>query len=438
MRKTAIVYYYPKANRYSVNVLLAAIDKYVPCVDQYLVRDGEPLIAIVNELSRVYDNLVVAFSILTVQLPQILNTIRLLRMYKPDNVVLIAGGPHATGDPYGTLNLGFDYVFIGEAEESLIEFIWKLIEGDDPARVKGLVTRVNGGIVFTGRRKPINLDEYPPVSLERNLYNPIEITRGCPYTCAYCQTPYIHGLKPRHRSIECILYYTREMLKRGLKDIRFITPNSLCYGSSNGKTLELQEVEELLYRLRILCDSYGGRIFFGSFPSEVRPEFVTDESIRVLRKYVNNNRIIIGAQSGSDRILKLLHRGHTVDDVVNAVTVALKYGFIVDVDFIFGLPYETEEDIELTVNTIRKLIKLGARVHAHTFLPLPGTPLALAKPGTIHPKVRKILYKYLGRGVVYGEWVRQERLAQIICELRAKGVIRVKPSIGRYYEFRLS
>ncbi len=430
MKKIAIVYHYSKANKYSIHALIASIDKYIPQVHQHLVLEEEPLIFKVRELSRMYDFLVVAFSLLTTQIPFILDKIRLLVTHKPSNVILIAGGPHATGDPYGTLKMGFDYVFIGEAENTLVEFLRELMEGYDQPSVKGIMFRsYNDKIIFTGKQNPINLDNYPPISLRRRLFNPIEITRGCPYVCAYCQTPYIHGVRPRHRSIECILEYVECMLKYGLKDIRFISPNSLCYGSLTGKTLELDVIEELLHRLRKVCDRYSGRVFFGSFPSEVRPEFVTKESIKVLKKYVNNKRIIIGVQSGSERILKLLRREHTVEDAINAVEIAIKYGFIVDVDFIFGLPYEDEEDIELTIKVMEKMISLGARIHAHTFLPLPGTPLAFAKPGTIPSNVRKFLLKHLGKGEIYGEWIKQEKLAQVINELREKGVIMVKPKI---------
>ena len=50
------------------------------------------------------------------------------------------------------------------------------------------------------------------------------------------------------------------------------------------------------------------KIFFGTFPSEVRPEFVTDESAELVRKYCANDSLSLGAQSGSDRILKEIQK----------------------------------------------------------------------------------------------------------------------------------
>lgn len=88
------------------------------------------------------------------------------------------------------------------------------------------------------------------------------------------------------------------------------------------------------------------RFFFGTFPSEVRPEFVTEESVELVRKYCANDSLSLGAQSGSGRILKEIRRGHTVEDSISAVECCLEHEIVPAVDFIFGLPTETEEDQE--------------------------------------------------------------------------------------------
>ena len=142
---------------------------------------------------------------------------------------------------------------------------------------------------------------------------------------------------------------------------------------------------ELLAGVRAELPPHG-RIFFGSFPSEVRPEHVTPEAMRLLRRYVANDNIIIGAQSGSDAVLAAAGRGHGTGPVRDAVRIAVSHGFRPNVDFIFGMPGEGADDQRASLALADELTGLGARIHAHTFMPLPGTPWRDAEPG-VHPAV---------------------------------------------------
>jgi len=169
----------------------------------------------------------------------------------------------------------------------------------------------------------------------------------------------------------------------------------------------------------------NGRIFIGSFPSEVRPEHVTEETIELILKYGDNDNLIIGAQSGSQRILDLCHRGHTVEDVYRAVELTLKAGLKANVDFIFGLPGETEEDIRLTIKVMSDLVKMGARIHVHTFMPLPQTPFAKAPAGRINKSIQKIIRELTPKGIVYGDWREQERIAKKIAKYLKTGRLEV-------------
>jgi len=425
---------YSKENRISYNVLVAALDRDHIDIPIYLVRGGiREVLDNVRRLSEKYRKVVVALSLMTTQLVKILNEIMLLNKIKSklNNVISIVGGPHPSGDPCGTLELGFDFVFVGEAERSFVEFITKAIENEDIFEVRGIAYKEDDDYFMTKRPEPIDLNDYPPFPIRRSIYNPIEITRGCPFACRYCQVSYIHGARPRHRTIDNILEYCKHMIKHRRKDIRFISPNSFGYGSINGKSINHDALTELIERLYYITKREGGKIFFGTFPSEVRPDFVDEEILKVLKGRVANKRIIIGAQSGSDRMLKIIGRGHTKEDILNAVKLVHKYGFKADVDFIFGLPGEDEEDIIQTEKLILKITKVGARVHAHTFIPLPGTPFANARPGKVSDRIKQLIYKLTGRGLAYGYWERQEQLADEIYRLRKIGVIRtdIRPRV---------
>jgi len=156
-------------------------------------------------------------------------------------------------------------------------------------------------VITTGRARPVDLDKHDPFPYWRRIINPLEITRGCPYGCLYCQVSYIHGMSYRHRSIEKIVFYVKEMARIGVRDYRFITPDSLSYGLTKiSREPDTGLIEELLSSIHSALRGIGGRVFYGSFPSEVRPEHVNKDVVRVLRKYVNNREIIVGAQSGSN------------------------------------------------------------------------------------------------------------------------------------------
>ena len=139
---------------------------------------------------------------------------------------------------------------------------------------------------------------------------------------------------------------------------------------------------------------------------------------------MSNRSVIVGAQSGSDRVLKLINRGHSVDDVINAVEVLNRHGFRADVDLILGLPYEDEEDMEATLKLAKMLAeRYNARLHLHTFIPLPGTPMEGLSAKPLPERILREYYKLVGQGKAYGYWMKQAELSARISELYRRGVI---------------
>jgi radical SAM superfamily enzyme YgiQ (UPF0313 family) len=191
------------------------------------------------------------------------------------------------------------------------------------------------------------------------------------------------------------------MLRSGnRKVVRLLSPNAFSYGSPDGRRLNLEALRQLLSELRQAV-SENGRIVFAHFPSEVRPEHVTPETLGLMKEFANNDEIVIGAQSGSQRILNACNRSHTVESVLTAVATARKFGYKTIVDFIFGLPGEDASDIDRTLDVIGELLGMGARIHPHAFVPLPQTPFSSAPPATISPRVLRAIEEYKARQGVY-------------------------------------
>ncbi|MCZ7399123.1 MAG: TIGR04013 family B12-binding domain/radical SAM domain-containing protein [Candidatus Methanoperedens sp.] len=306
------------------------------------------------------------------------------------NSIFIAGGPHPSARPEETLQY-FDYVVVGEGEETLPELIHVLQNGGDISSVKGIAFNKNDMIVFTGKRDDIDLDRYPAFDPDI-MYSTIEITRGCPFNCSYCSTPQLFGHRMRHRSIDAITRYAQFLV-----DVRFTSPNAFAYGS-DGRHPRPEKVEALLKALPYK------RAFFGTFPSEVRPEFISDRLLELVSEYCANTTLNMGGQSGSQRMLDMINRGHTVEDIISGAEKCLRHGFTPVVDFIFGIPHETEDDQHETLKLIKWLTGKGAKVHSHYFMPLPGTPLANLAPAPLSRQVEKVMGELALHGKVTGIW----------------------------------
>ncbi len=147
---------------------------------------------------------------------------------------------------------------------------------------------------------------------------------------------------------------------------------------------------------------------------------MTREGLALLARFVTNRSIIIGAQSGSARVLENARRGHGVEEVEQAVATALAGGFEPHVDFILGLPGEDGEDVELTLRQMERLAARGAKVHAHSFMPLPGTPFRGERPGVVEDATKRRLDRLASLGTLYGQWKTQARFAREMADSRGR------------------
>ena len=401
-----LVLRYRKAVTYGFHVLLGALEEH-ETPTRYDVRFGETpeaTAAHIREAMGSAKRVLVLWSFYSPDAAALAEELAQIRgLADGPNVLHVAGGVHATAEPVQTLDAGWDVAAIGEGETTLLALV---DAGGDPAGIHGLAYRdAAGALVRTGKAKQRPLDDFRGFSLTWDRFNALEITRGCIYACRFCQTPFMFSARFRHRSIGNVRWHVDRMRQRGLRDVRFITPTALSYGSRTEEP-DLAAVEELLASCR---EGIGpnGRVFFGSFPSEIRPEHVSRDALRLVRKYCDNTNIIVGAQSGSDRVLDAAKRGHGVEEVKRAARLGIAEGFRINVDMIFGMPGESPDDVADSLALARELADLGARIHAHTFMPLPGTPWRDAPPGDVDPATISEVDRLSQRGALYGHWQKQ-------------------------------
>ena len=400
-----MIFHYHRLNRYSFNALAGAMDSDPELAELpiSLARTKEELHAAAASILHRQDRVIVALSILTIQSREMRHLVRQLRSDYGQRVTILAGGPHATADPLGTLQSGVDVVFRGEAETIFPEVLKQLAEGQEIRNSAGVSLHRNDGVIISPRAHPVHIDAFCSISPRRKMFGPIEITRGCPFACSYCQTSHLFGIRPRHRSVAGIVRQAAALCSKNRRVVRLLSPNAFSYGSPDGRQLNLAAIHELLAALRETV-SRDGKIIFGYFPSEVRPEHVTPEALELLREYANNDEVVIGAQSGSERMLDICRRSHSVEDVLTAVSRARKAGYKVIVDLIFGLPGESAQDVRDTVAVMTEVVRLGARIHPHAFVPLPQTAFATEPRGKIPPEIIRALGQLAQRQAIYGDW----------------------------------
>ncbi|MGD8642420.1 MAG: TIGR04013 family B12-binding domain/radical SAM domain-containing protein [Gammaproteobacteria bacterium] len=412
---------YQQTGKYALNVITGSImtQRLLRDIPIHFARNTDALINHIEHAKAQSRTVVVAWSFYSPQFEEMKQQLATVKHHiDAPSVIHLAGGVHATAEPLQTLNAGFDLVAVGEGEQIVTDLLTTLYEGSDPRQVRGIAYLDNGVLVKNGKGQTIDLNDYPPCASRFRKFGPVEITRGCVYACKFCQTPYVNKARFRHRSIENIAHYVRIMAANGLRDYRFLTPTSFSYGSQD-ENVNIDAIETMLATVREIIGKQR-RIFYGTFPSEIRPEHVTKHNMAILKKYVDNDNVIIGGQSGSQAILDSSRRGHDVASIINAVKICVKAGFQPNVDFLFGLPGETRRDAQLTIDLANQLTELGARIHNHTFMPLPGTPFRNEKGGTINQQTRHQLVALTAKGKAYGKWKGQLIIARELEKLRSK------------------
>lgn len=403
--RPSLIAFHVRSGVVALNVVTAALDSD-PATAGVEVQFEKSVDALIDRVARAPRPTIVLWSFYSQDFPAAAEDLARVRAANlGDGITHVAGGVHATAEPLATLQAGFDLVALGEGESTMVALYRSIEESRDPRTLAGVAFLDEGRLVSHGPGERRPLDEFQAFNLRHGKWNALEITRGCVYACSFCQTPYMFKARFRHRSVENVRWHVDELRKQGSRFVRFLTPTSLSYGSDDER-VNLDAIEALLANVR---EAAGGeaKIYFGTFPSEIRPEHISTAALKLLKKYASNRTVIIGGQSGSQRVLDETRRGHSVDDVVRAVELCVAEGIRPDVDLLLGLPSETADDRQRSLELARKLISMGARIHSHAFMPLPGTPLRGRVPTEIEPEITLEMARLESQGAMYGQWRTQ-------------------------------
>ena len=199
----------------------------------------------------------------------------------------------------------------------------------------------------------------------------LTIQEGCDKFCHFCVVPFTRG--PEYsRPLSKILYEAETLIKNGAKEITLLGQNVNAY--SYFKNSKEYRISNLLNELEKYSELKRIRY------TTSHPRDMTDDLIEC---YANNKKLMplvhLPIQSGSNKILKLMNRKHTVEEYLNIYERLKKINSRIEFssDFIISYPSETNDDFNDTLNLVKKIKFINS--YSFIFSPRPGTKAAELK-----------------------------------------------------------
>lgn len=276
----------------------------------------------------------------------------LVDLLKQDGKTVIIGGPHVTALRGKSLDeMPADYAVCGEGEKSLSALICSLANKRNE-NIPGVINRnsrddfIKGGFIENldslpfpdwNKINPRYYKKAPHGGLIKNFpVAPVTTTRGCPYECSFCASPMLWDRKIRFRSPENTVAEIEYLVKVfGVKEIHFEDDNLTL------KKEHIKGICELILEKKL-------KISWAT-PNGVRADTLSKDMLKLMKKS-GCYYLAFGIESGNERILQNINKRTNLGAIQNAIDLARREGLMTQGFFIFGLPGETTETINRTIN----------------------------------------------------------------------------------------
>jgi radical SAM superfamily enzyme YgiQ (UPF0313 family) len=245
----------------------------------------------------------------------------------------------AVGGPYVSTAVemfpGVDHIFIGEAEETVPEFVRDLELGK--ARP-----------VYKAAERPAlsatPLPHFKLASLKHYSTMSVQYSRGCPFQCEFCDIIEIYGRVPRTKSNQQMLAELEALRQTGWRGPVFIVDDNFIGNKRNVKKF-LPELEDWSKR--------NGRPF--TFFTEASVNLAEDDQLLDMMRRAGFYRVFLGIETPVKESLKEAQKGqNTRGDLLQSVRKVQSYGLEVMAGFIIGFDNDPEDIFERQINFIRE------------------------------------------------------------------------------------
>ncbi len=308
------------------------------------------------------------------------------------------------------------------------ETLFKKIEGVDFVLGTRAVGRVSNAVeaALSGKSAILDVgereDDYDWTVADTHRHSPyvafLPIIEGCNKFCTYCIVPFSRG---RERSLLAteIIRQVEDLKAKGVREVHLIGQNVNSYRPETEAGLEgIRGKSAFSKLLRAVAATGIERIkFTTSFPRDFR-----DDIVEAIEEHPNLcNWVHLPVQSGSNRVLKLMKRGHTVESYKKKIDRirASSRDIAITTDIIVGFPGETEADFLDTVDLVEYCGYDMAYIFKYS--PRGGTP-AFEMVDTVSPAEKTLRFLQLEKMQKAFQEKRLQRYLNVTLEVLAEGI----------------
>jgi len=308
---------------------------------------------------------------------QLLDKVRYLK------IPTLAGGVFPTFAPEVVLSYSsIDMVCKGEGEDALTELCRRMEKQKSLDDIPGMWIKKKNGKIISNPPQMIDMDKNPLIDMtifeEARFYRPmmgktwrmfpVETHRGCPYKCAYCNSPSQMAMYKLEQNKS---YLRRKNFDNMRRELNFykneMKAEFLFFWADtffSWTRADFETFAELYQEIKL------------PFWCQTRPETITEERVKILKK-IGCARMAFGIEHGNVEFRKKhLFRSMTNDSITEGMKIVLKHEIPYSVNNIMGFPYETREMAFDTIRLNKTFVDPRiVDVNAYPFTPFAGTPL---------------------------------------------------------------
>lgn len=283
-------------------------------------------------------------------------------------IYMVFGGPQSSVTAKDTITaMEFvDFICTGEGENVVVPFFEAVLRNNGAGleKIPGLYYRKNGEVVFNDMEIPLcDLNALPywddrlylknsePNITSGKYWMPIDVGRGCPFSCTFCCSSRFwrraYRLKSPERIIQDIHHYNE---KFGIKNFLF---------SHDAFTVNRKLISDI-------CDRIIESGLDITWKCTARIDCITEELVLKM-KQAGLTQIEFGIETGSQRMQKLINKKLELENAKKMVAFLLKNKIDVGLFFMYGFPEETEQDLNETLELLFSFVDMGVSYTSMSF-----------------------------------------------------------------------